>query len=124
VDTSAVGAARVHGNADALRRVLRNLGENAARHATSRIDITLADRGSDVLLTVGDDGPGIPETERERVLQRFVRLDESRSRDEGGSGLGLAIVDEIVRAHRGSVAISRSPLGGARITVSVPASDS
>jgi signal transduction histidine kinase len=124
VDTSAVGAARVHGNADALRRVLRNLGENAARHATSRIDITLADRGSDVLLTVGDDGPGIPETERERVLQRFVRLDESRSRDEGGSGLGLAIVDEIVRAHRGSVAISRSPLGGARITVSMPASDS
>ncbi|PXW96291.1 sensor histidine kinase [Mycolicibacterium moriokaense] len=124
VDTSAVGAARVHGNADALRRVLRNLGENAARHATSRIDITLADRGSDVLLTVGDDGPGIPETERERVLQRFVRLDESRSRDDGGSGLGLAIVDEIVRAHRGSVAISRSPLGGARITVSVPASDS
>jgi signal transduction histidine kinase len=124
VDTSAVGAARVHGNADALRRVLRNLGENAARHATSRIDITLADRGSDVLLTVGDDGPGIPETERARVLQRFVRLDESRSRDEGGSGLGLAIVDEIVRAHRGSVAISRSPLGGARITVSVPASDS
>ncbi|HXO54209.1 MAG TPA: ATP-binding protein [Mycobacterium sp.] len=124
VDTSAVGAARVHGNADALRRVLRTLGENAARHATSRIDITLADRGSDVLLTVGDDGPGIPETERERVLQRFVRLDESRSRDEGGSGLGLAIVDEIVRAHRGSVAISRSPLGGARITVSVPASDS
>jgi signal transduction histidine kinase len=104
--------------------VLRNLGENAARHATSRIGITLVDRGSDVVLTVGDDGPGIPETDRERVLQRFVRLDESRSRDEGGSGLGLAIVDEIVRAHRGSVAISRSALGGARITVSMPASDS
>ncbi|WP_319458013.1 MULTISPECIES: ATP-binding protein [unclassified Mycobacterium] len=123
VDTSAVGAARVHGDADALRRVLRNLGENAARHATTRIDITLADRGSDVVLSVGDDGPGIPEAERERVLKRFVRLDESRSRDDGGSGLGLAIVDEVVRAHGGSLSIGRSPLGGARIEVTLPADD-
>jgi signal transduction histidine kinase len=121
VDTSAVGAARVHGDVDALRRVLRNLGENAARHATGRIDITLADRGADVVLTVGDDGPGIPEAERQRVLKRFVRLDEARSRDDGGSGLGLAIVDEVVRAHGGSVSISRSPLGGARVGVTFPA---
>jgi signal transduction histidine kinase len=124
VDTSAVEAARVHGDADALGRVLRNLGENAARRATSRIDITLADRGGDVLLTVDDDGPGIPESERERVLKRFVRLDESRSRDDGGSGLGLAIVDEIVRAHDGAVSISRSPLGGARIEVTLPSDQS
>ncbi len=68
VDTSGVGAARVLGDADALRRVLRNLGENAARHASSRIDIALVDRGGDVVLTVDDDGPGIPESERERVL--------------------------------------------------------
>jgi signal transduction histidine kinase len=118
VDTSGVGAARVNGDADALRRVLRNLGENAARHASSRIDIALADRGDDVVLTVDDDGPGIPESERDRVLQRFVRLDEARSRDGGGgSGLGLSIVDEVVRAHGGSIAISQSPLGGARIQV-------
>lgn len=121
VDTSAVGAARVHGDVDALRRVLRNLGENAARHATTRIDITLADRGSDVVLTVGDDGPGIPEAERERVLKRFVRLDESRSRDDGGSGLGLAIVDEVVRAHGGTVSIAQAPRGGARVEVTLPA---
>ena len=105
------------GDIDALRRVVRNLGENAARHAASRIDIALADRGDDVVLTVDDDGPGIPESERDRVLQRFVRLDEARSRDDGGSGLGLAIVDEVVRAHGGSISISRSPLGGARIEV-------
>jgi signal transduction histidine kinase len=111
----------VHGDVDALRRVLRNLGENAARHATGRIDITLADRGGDVVLTVGDDGPGIPEAERQRVLKRFVRLDEARSRDDGGSGLGLAIVDEVVLAHGGSVSISRSPLGGARVGVTFPA---
>lgn len=121
VDTSGVGAARVLGDADALRRVLRNLGENAARHASSRIDIALIDRDGDVVLTVDDDGPGIPESERERVLQRFVRLDAARSRDEGGSGLGLAIVDEVVRAHGGSASISQSPLGGARVQVTFQA---
>ena len=92
VDTSGVTAARVRGDVDALRRVFRNLGENAARHAVSRISIALAARGDDVVLTFEDDGPGIPESERARVLQRFVRLDEARSRGDGGSGLGLAIV--------------------------------
>jgi signal transduction histidine kinase len=120
VDTSGVGAARVLGDADALRRVLRNLGENAARHASNRVAISLEARGGDVVLTVDDDGPGIPESERNRVLQRFVRLDESRSRDEGGSGLGLSIVDEVVRAHGGSVSISQSPLGGSRVQVTLP----
>ena len=120
VETSAVSAARVHGDIDALRRVFRNLGENAARHAASRIGIALANCDGNVLLTVDDDGPGIPETERERVLKRFVRLDEARSRDDGGSGLGLAIVDEVVRAHGGSISISESPLGGARIEVTLP----
>jgi signal transduction histidine kinase len=123
VDTSGVGAARVQGDADALHRVVRNLGENAARHASSRVDIALTDLGDDVVLTVDDDGPGIPDAERDRVLQRFVRLDEARSRDDGGSGLGLAIVDEVARAHGGSVSISQSPLGGARIEVRVPTAD-
>jgi len=123
VDTSGVGAARVQGDADALHRVVRNLGENAARHASSRVDIALTDLGDDVVLTVDDDGPGIPDAERERVLQRFVRLDEARSRDDGGSGLGLAIVDEVARAHGGSVSISQSPLGGARIEVRLPTAD-
>lgn len=124
VDTSGVSAARVRGDADALRRVFRNLGENAARHAASRVDIALADLGDDVALTVDDDGPGIPESERERVRQRFVRLDEARSRDDGGTGLGLSIVDEVVTAHGGSMSITRSPLGGARIQVTLPADDS
>jgi signal transduction histidine kinase len=123
VDTAAVEAARVHGDADALGRLLRNLGENAARHASGRVDITLADLGDDVVLTVDDDGPGIPESERERVLQRFVRLDEARSRDDGGSGLGLSIVDEVVRAHGGSMSIAPSPLGGARVQVRLPADE-
>ena len=123
VDTSRVAAARVLGDVNALRRMVRNLGDNAARHASSRVDIALADLGDDVVLTVDDDGPGIPESERERVLQRFVRLDEARSRDDGGSGLGLSIVDEVVRAHGGSMSISQSPLGGARIQVTLPADE-
>jgi len=120
VDTSGVSAVRVQGDADALRRVIRNVGENAARHASSRVDITLVERRNGVVLTIDDDGPGIPESERARVLQRFVRLDEARSRDEGGSGLGLSIVDEVVRAHGGSVLIEESPLGGARIQIALP----
>jgi signal transduction histidine kinase len=120
VDTSGVSAAQVHGDAHALRRVLRNLIGNAVRHAASRVDITLGDHGRDVVLTVDDDGPGIPESEWARVLQRFVRLDEARSRDHGGSGLGLSIVDEVVRAHGGSMSIEQSPLGGARIQITLP----
>ena len=120
VDTSRVSAARVQGDVDALRRMFRNVGQNAARHASSRIDINLVERGSEVVLTVDDDGPGIPEAERDRVLQRFVRLDEARSRDEGGSGLGLSIVDEVVRAHGGSMSIGQSPRGGARIQIKLP----
>jgi signal transduction histidine kinase len=124
VDTSAVTAARVNGDVAALQRVVRNLGDNAARHAKSRVDIALAVRNGDARFTIDDDGPGIPESERARVLQRFVRLDEARSRDDGGSGLGLAIVDEVARAHGGSVSISRSPIGGARIEVTLPAEGS
>jgi signal transduction histidine kinase len=121
VDTSAVGAGRVHGDGEALRRMLRNLTENAARHAQGRIEIAVSERDGNVRLTIDDDGPGIPESERERVLKRFVRLDEARSRDAGGSGLGLSIVDEVVRSHGGSLSIGRSPLGGARIEVTLPA---
>jgi signal transduction histidine kinase len=120
VDTSGVSAARVQGDADALRRMMSNVGENAVRHASSRVDIALAERGDEAVLTIDDDGPGIPDSERARVLRRFVRLDEARSRDEGGSGLGLAIVDEVVRAHGGSVSIERAPLGGARIRITLP----
>jgi signal transduction histidine kinase len=120
VDTSGVSAAQVHGDADALLRVFRNLIENAVRHAASRVDITLAESGPEVVLTVDDDGPGIPAAERDKVLRRFVRLDEARSRDVGGSGLGLSIVDEVVRAHGGSVLIEQSPLGGARIQITLP----
>jgi signal transduction histidine kinase len=123
VDTSAVAAARVQGDADALRGALRNLGDNAARHARTRVAFALAQDNGSVTLTVTDDGAGIPTDERERVLDRFVRLDESRDRDAGGSGLGLAIVAEVARAHGGAVTIGDSDLGGASVEVRLPSSE-
>jgi signal transduction histidine kinase len=83
--------------------VLRNLLENAALHAASRIDVAVASGGGDATVSVTDDGPGIPAADRERVFDRFVRLDPDRSRRGGGAGLGLAIVREIVAAQRGSM---------------------
>ncbi|MGP3971620.1 sensor histidine kinase [Streptomyces sp. 6N223] len=121
IDTAAVSAGRVDGDEAGLQRLLRNLCDNAARHARSRVALTLVERGSEVLLRIDDDGPGIPEGERERVLERFVRLDDARARDHGGSGLGLAIVAELVAAHGGALTITDSPgLGGARVEVTLP----
>jgi signal transduction histidine kinase len=120
VDTTAVSAGRVAGDAAGLRRVLRNLGDNASRHARERLALSVAERDATVVLAVDDDGAGIPDADRERVFERFVRLDGARARDEGGSGLGLAIVAELVAAHGGAVVAAAGPLGGARVEVTLP----
>ncbi|KPG87724.1 hypothetical protein AEQ27_01670 [Frigoribacterium sp. RIT-PI-h] len=121
VDATAVGPARVDGDEGLLGQVVRNLVANAARHADTRVAVALDERDGRAVLTVDDDGAGVAEADRERVFERFVRLDEARARDSGGSGLGLAIVREIVRVHGGSVSITTSPLGGARFVVDLPA---
>ncbi|WP_207619501.1 HAMP domain-containing sensor histidine kinase [Nocardioides sp. IC4_145] len=120
VDTAAVAPGRVQGDPLALAQVVRNLVDNAARHATSAVAVAVTDHGDAVELAVADDGTGVPEADRERVFERFVRLDDARARDAGGSGLGLAIVRETVAAHGGTVAVSASPLGGARFVVRLP----
>ena len=118
-----VSGAQVMGDRVALGRVLRNLVDNAARHARSRITLELRESDGAVVLVVEDDGPGIPEADRARVVERFVRLDDARARDAGGAGLGLAIVDEVVRAHGGTFTISSGSLGGARVVVRLPSRD-
>jgi signal transduction histidine kinase len=125
VDLSGLGAGRVLGSRALLDRLVGNLVGNAAQHARSRIALSLTHDLSRhvVLLQVDDDGPGIPEADRERVFERFVRLDDARPRDTGGAGLGLAIADEVVRAHRGDIAVGESPLGGARLLVRLPVLD-
>ena len=121
VDAHHVSAGRVTGDPGALRRMVRNLLDNAARHARSRVDVALATTHDGVVLVVSDDGSGIPVGERSRIFGRFVRLDDSRARDGGGTGLGLAIVAEVVAAHRGGVRVGDADGGGARFEVVLPA---
>ena len=80
-----------------------------------------SDGDGTVELIVDDDGPGIPAEDRERVFERFTRLDEGRARDAGGLGLGLAMAKTIVERHGGTVEIDDAPLGGARFVVRLPA---
>jgi len=121
IDASAVGAARFAGDAGLVSGLVRNLVDNAARHATSELRIELVETENRVMFAVDDDGPGVPEQERERIFDRFVRLDDARAREAGGSGLGLAIAREIAVAHGGTVTAHASTLGGARFEVLLPA---
>lgn len=104
-----------------LHRVLQNLVTNALRYAKSVI-VMQVEEGSDgdIVIHVDDDGPGIPEHERERVFKPFARLDKSRHRASGGYGLGLSIVKRIIDWHGGDIRVDASPLGGARFTVVLP----
>jgi signal transduction histidine kinase len=108
------------GDSAALARLMRNLLENAARHARSRVELTVRRDGRYAVVTVADDGPGIPEKDRIRVFDRFVRLESDRARRSGGTGLGLAIVAEIASAHGGEVSIGDRPGGGTLVTVQLP----
>ena len=121
LDGSHVSAGQVHGNAVLLGQVVRNLIANGARHAVSRVTVSLREWDGSVELYVDDDGSGVAPEDRERVFERFVRLDEGRTRDEGGTGLGLAIVRTIVESSGGSVTLGSSPFGGARFLVVLPA---
>jgi signal transduction histidine kinase len=117
---TAISPARLIGDPVAVSRVIRNLVDNAVRHAKSRVDIEVGSSDSNVILTVSDDGPGIPAADRARVFDRFVRLDSDRARSGGGTGLGLAIVAEVVAAHGGTVEIDDRRGGGTTIVVTLP----
>lgn len=123
VDISGVSAAQVDGDADQLNRALRNLADNAARHAQSRVAFTLVESGRIATLTVSDDGPGIPRDQMERVFERFARLDDSRTAGGGGTGLGLAITRDIVERHGGTVVVDSDHRPGARFTITIPSRD-
>ena len=117
-----IAAGHVRGDSELLTRAVRNLLANARRHAgdSGRVLLGATAAGDRVTVAVEDDGPGIPAAERERVFERFHRVDESRVRDSGGSGLGLAICREIVAAHGGRIWVEDSPLGGARVAFELP----
>ncbi|MFI7580806.1 ATP-binding protein [Kocuria sp. M1N1S27] len=115
-----VDPVRVRGDTSRLQQVLRNLLSNAERHAETWIAVSLRAEGEDAVVTVDNDGDTIPPADRERVFERFVRLDGSRTRDTGGSGLGLAISREIVTAHGGTVSAGEDPRGHCRFEVRLP----
>lgn len=115
------GSAIVMGNETHLSEVVTNLVANAVRHARSTIWIGLTTTDSEAIVTVVDDGPGIPAEERERIWERFVRLDDDRGRASGGNGLGLALVRKIVTAHGGTARVGDARPGpGAAFSFSLP----
>jgi signal transduction histidine kinase len=113
VRAETAGPCVVAGDADALSRVLVNLLDNAVRHAASRVCVSLRAEGGWAVLTVADDGPGIPADDAERAFGRFSRLDNARSRegDTDGAGLGLAIVRSTAEAHSGSASLGDAAPG-------------
>jgi signal transduction histidine kinase len=120
VDTWAVTAVVVAGRRDDLARAVRNLLDNALRHAVAQVTVGLRATEDTVTLVVEDDGPGVAPADRERIFERFTRLDFARSRAADGTGLGLAIVREIVDAHGGRVFVEDGAVG-ARLVVTLPA---
>ncbi|WP_019631783.1 sensor histidine kinase [Actinomadura atramentaria] len=110
---------RVRGVRMQLVRLLNNLLDNAERYAGGAVEVRVARSGGAALLTVADDGPGIAPADRERVFERFTRLDSARSRGAGGTGLGLAIAREIARAHGGDLVIEDASRG-ARFALRLP----
>ncbi|WP_055480550.1 sensor histidine kinase [Sphaerimonospora mesophila] len=101
-------------------RLVGNLLDNAQRHARGTIEVSVRKVGLDAELTVNDDGEGVPPGERERVFERFMRLDAARSRDRGGTGLGLAIARDVALSHGGKLRVEDSLLGGARFVLQLP----
>ncbi|TDE60402.1 HAMP domain-containing histidine kinase [Nonomuraea mesophila] len=113
-------SAPVHGSPVQLDRILTNLLDNATRHADTRIDLEVAvEEGRRVVVTVTDDGEGIAPEDRERVFERFFRLDSAKAKDQSGSGLGLPLSREIALSHGGTLTIAdHAP--GARFVLVLP----
>jgi signal transduction histidine kinase len=128
VEVDAPAPVLVQGSRTQLRRAVANLLDNAGAHARGTVRVAVHERDGQARVLVDDDGPGIPDADRERVFERFTRLDEHRSRNgsngtSGGTGLGLSLVRGIVDRHGGTARVDTAPLGGARLVLDLPLSD-
>jgi two-component system osmolarity sensor histidine kinase EnvZ len=103
----------------AFKRCMTNLIDNAIRYA-NHVTVRAGTRGNAIEITVDDDGPGIPEDQREDVFKSFYRIDNSRNPETGGVGLGLTIARDVIRSHGGDITLSDSPLSGLRARVRLP----
>ena len=117
-----VEAAEIHGNADLWRQALANIAQNLQRHTPpgSPIQVLVTSDVASATLIVDDAGPGIPVSRRASVVQRFTRLDDSRSSATGGFGLGMSVIAAVVQQHGGGLELLDSPLGGLRMRITVP----
>lgn len=122
VDVDAADDVDLDGDAERLHQVVANLVDNAARYGPDGqpVRITARARGDDVVVTVEDRGPGIPDAELARVFERFHRTDGARSADAGGTGLGLAIARWIVDLHHGAIRVEHNAPTGCRVVVTLP----
>ncbi|MFH8241827.1 sensor histidine kinase [Streptomyces sp. NPDC018321] len=120
VRVRAEGDVTVAGSRGQLGRVLSNLLDNAQRHARSAVEVSVRRDGEAAVVAVADDGEGVPAADRERVFERFVRLDAARSRDDGGAGLGLAIARDVAVRHGGTLTVHDAPAGGALFELRLP----
>lgn len=122
IDTTGVTPQQARGDHDHLGRIVTNLLDNAVRHAETTVRVSLGPDDGEVVIAVEDDGDGVGAADRERIFDRFVRLDESRARRRGGAGLGLAISSELARVHGGTLAVTDpTELGGACFELRLPA---
>ena len=123
LDTGAAECCLVWATRDEIHQVIYNLTDNAVKYspAGSAVHVSLDAEDGWIVLTVKDNGTGIPEEDLPRVFERFYRVDKARSRQAGGTGLGLAIVSDTVKKRNGTVAAANSPTGGAVFTVRWPA---
>ena len=125
ISLNSPAAVRADGVASQIEQVAFNLVDNAVTHAAGRVAVTVIAEDTSVLIAVEDDGPGVSSEDRERIFERFVRLDSSRARTTGGIGIGLALVKAIVERHRGTILVGDSAeLGGARFEVTLKAAKS
>lgn len=124
VPVEVIGSGYAVADGERVTRVLRNLVDNATRHAGTRVRVVIDQRADACRVVVEDDGRGVPVADRERVFERFVRLDEAREREAGGAGLGLAIARELAREQGGDVTLAGSPLGGLAAVVRLPSAPS
>jgi signal transduction histidine kinase len=120
VDYSHLSGAHVTGDPGQLTRAVRNLVDNAERHATSVVTLSLAESNGTAILTVADDGPGVATEDAEVIFERFRRLDDARSTETGGAGLGLAIARDIVERHGGTVRLEPTGGRGATFEMTMP----
>lgn len=121
VEVDTTGPVLVRGSRMQLGRALANLLDNAGWHARTTVRVAVHARDGRGRLLVDDDGPGIPEADRERVFERFTRLDEHRARNSSaGAGLGLSLVRGIAERHGGTARVETAPLGGTRVVLDLP----